>query len=50
MCAWSAGALPLIAAPLLSPIRPVGAADQVFNTQDFSPFNYEVNAGTSGTT
>ena len=47
MRAWSAVALVLIAVALLS-IPPVGAADLVFTTQDFAPFNYVVNGVVSG--
>jgi polar amino acid transport system substrate-binding protein len=47
MRAWSAVALVLIAIALLF-IPPAEAADLVFTTQDFAPFNYEVNGVVSG--
>jgi polar amino acid transport system substrate-binding protein len=33
---------------LLAPDRPAGAAELIFNTQDFAPFNYAVNGVVSG--
>jgi polar amino acid transport system substrate-binding protein len=47
MRASSAVVLVLITVALLS-ILPAGAADLVFTTQDFAPFNYEVNGVVSG--
>jgi polar amino acid transport system substrate-binding protein len=47
MRAWSTGALALIAIALLS-VLPADAADIVFVTQDFAPFNYEVKGVVSG--
>lgn len=38
----------LVLGLLLAPIRPVGAADLIFNTQDFAPFSYLANGVVSG--
>jgi polar amino acid transport system substrate-binding protein len=38
----------IIFAVVLSPVGPAGAAELIFNTQDFAPFNYEVNGVVSG--
>ena len=41
-------ALALAAGALLAPTRPADAAQLIFNTQDFAPFNYAVNGVVSG--
>jgi polar amino acid transport system substrate-binding protein len=41
-------ALALALGALLAPTRPAGAAELILNTQDFAPFNYEVNGVVSG--
>jgi polar amino acid transport system substrate-binding protein len=41
-------ALALVLGALLAPTRPGGAAELIFNTQDFAPFNYAVNGVVSG--
>jgi polar amino acid transport system substrate-binding protein len=47
MRAWVALSV-MVVAVVLAPVRPVGAAELIFNTQEFSPFNYGVNGVASG--
>src|SRR2546421_335482 len=45
---FTRGALSVIFAVALTQAGPAGAAELTFNTQDFAPFNYEVNGVVSG--
>ena len=47
MLAWTV-VLSMVVALLVAPPRSVEAAELVFDTEDFSPFNYEVNGVVSG--
>jgi hypothetical protein len=40
--------LSIVVAVLVVPPRPIDASELIFNTQDFAPFNYEVNGVVSG--
>jgi polar amino acid transport system substrate-binding protein len=46
--AWLALGLAVLSGLVLAPARPAAAADLILNTQDFAPFNYEVNGVVSG--
>src|SRR5919106_4349523 len=47
MIAWIALSVMAFVA-VFAPVGPVGAAELIFNTQDFPPFNYEVNGVVAG--
>jgi polar amino acid transport system substrate-binding protein len=47
MLAWVAFSLMTLII-VLAPVRPVGAAEIILNTQEFAPFNYGVNGVASG--
>ena len=46
--AWIASTIALCAGAMLMPARAVGAAELIFNTQEFAPFAYGVNGVASG--
>ena len=48
MCVWIAVSLAVALATVVAPARLARAAELILNTQDFPPFNYEVNGAVSG--